>query len=62
MPAQARPVFGVPLEEAVAVARVREGFDLPAIVFRCVEYLEAKSAENEEGLYRLSYVSHPIMI
>ena len=28
--------------------------DLPAIVFRCIQYLEAKRAEEEEGIYRLS--------
>jgi RalA-binding protein 1 len=27
---------------------------LPAIVFRCIEYLEAKKAAEEEGIYRLS--------
>lgn len=52
--AQAKPVFGVPLEEAVQRARVKDGFELPAVVFRCVEYLQAKSAVSEEGLYRLS--------
>lgn len=57
MVAQTKPVFGVPLADAVARAQVREGFELPAVVFRCVEYLQAKSAVNEEGLYRLSYVS-----
>jgi RalA-binding protein 1 len=49
-----RPVFGVSLQEAVSVARVHEGLDLPAIVFRCVEFLEAKGAIEEEGIYRLS--------
>jgi len=38
----ARPVFGVPLPEAVAISRIRPGLELPAIVYRCVEYLEAK--------------------
>lgn len=37
-----RPVFGVPLKEAVAVSRIRPGLELPAVVYRCVEYLEAK--------------------
>lgn len=46
-----RPVFGIPLTESVAVATVA---DLPAIVFRCIQYLEAKRAEEEEGIYRLS--------
>jgi RalA-binding protein 1 len=27
---------------------------LPAIVFRCIEYLETKNAQDEEGIYRLS--------
>lgn len=40
--APARPVFGVPLKEAVAISRIRPGLELPAIVYRCVEYLEAK--------------------
>jgi RalA-binding protein 1 len=56
----ARPVFGVPLQEAVAVARIREGFELPAVIYRCVEYLEGKNAEMEEGIYRLSGSSNVI--
>ena len=46
-----RPVFGVPIAESIAVASVA---NLPAIVFRCIEYLESKKAEQEEGIYRLS--------
>ncbi|WVQ69491.1 uncharacterized protein L199_007710 [Kwoniella botswanensis] len=46
-----RPVFAVPLTDSIAVASVA---NLPAIVFRCVEWLEAKKAEQEEGIYRLS--------
>lgn len=48
---QIRPVFGVPLHEALAVSQIAE---LPAVVYRCIEYLEAKEAEKEEGIYRLS--------
>lgn len=40
--APARPVFGVPLKEAVSISRIRPGLELPAIVYRCVEFLEAK--------------------
>ncbi|RSH92378.1 hypothetical protein EHS25_008793 [Saitozyma podzolica] len=47
----ARPVFAIPLNESIAVASVA---GLPAIVFRCIEWLEAKHAEEEEGIYRLS--------
>ncbi|KAK8847605.1 hypothetical protein IAR55_005464 [Kwoniella newhampshirensis] len=46
-----KPVFGVPLTDSIAIASVA---NLPAIVFRCIEYLEAKKAEEEEGVYRLS--------
>ena len=46
-----KPVFGVPLADSIAIASMA---NLPAIVFRCIEYLEGKQAETEEGLYRLS--------
>jgi len=44
-------VFGVPLEESLDVAQIA---NLPAIVFRSIQYLEAKKADQEEGIYRLS--------
>ncbi|KAI0665388.1 Rho GTPase activation protein, partial [Trametes maxima] len=44
-------VFGVSLEEYLDVVQIA---GLPAIVFRCIQYLEAKKAEQEEGIYRLS--------
>ncbi|KAG6890294.1 hypothetical protein C0995_009500 [Termitomyces sp. Mi166 len=46
-----RAVFGVPLDESLEVAQIA---NLPAIVFRSIQYLEAKKAEQEEGIYRLS--------
>ena len=46
-----RVVFGVPLEESLDVAQM---CNLPAIVFRSIQYLEAKKADQEEGIYRLS--------
>ncbi len=46
-----RPVFGVSVIDSVAIASLA---NLPAIAFRCIEYLEAKKAEQEEGIYRLS--------
>ncbi|CAK5267320.1 unnamed protein product [Mycena citricolor] len=46
-----RAVFGVPLEESLDVVQIA---NLPAIVFRCIQYLEAKKADQEEGIYRLS--------
>ncbi|KAG0746603.1 hypothetical protein G6F33_004821 [Rhizopus arrhizus] len=49
-----KQVFGVALDEAVRLSRISEGYELPAVVFRCIEYLDAKDAVLEEGLYRLS--------
>ncbi|CAE6514054.1 unnamed protein product [Rhizoctonia solani] len=46
-----RAVFGIPLQDSLAIAQIA---NLPAIVFRCIEYLEAKRADQEEGIYRLS--------
>lgn len=50
-----RPVFGLPLAEAVEFCGPRN-FDcgLPAVVYRCIEYLQAKHAEAEEGIFRMS--------
>ncbi|CAE7224642.1 unnamed protein product [Rhizoctonia solani] len=46
-----RAVFGITLQDSLAIAQIA---NLPAIVFRCIEYLEAKRADQEEGIYRLS--------
>lgn len=46
-----RPVFGIPLKESVEIASVA---GLPAVVFRCINYLEAKGAQHEEGIFRMS--------
>ena len=53
--ANVRPVFGIPLAEAVEYC-MAPGTDvcLPAVVYRCLEYLEAKDAFSEEGIFRLS--------
>jgi RalA-binding protein 1 len=50
-----RPVFGMPLAEAVQYCPPR-GLDLelPAVVYRCIEYLNVKDAALEEGIFRLS--------
>ena len=50
-----RAVFGVPLADAVAFARPADvDTDLPAVVYRCLEYLSEKNAIAEEGIFRLS--------
>lgn len=54
LPKPAKQVFGVSLDEAVRISRVSEGYELPAVVYRCIEYLDAMDAVLEEGLYRLS--------
>ena len=54
-PANTKAVFGIPLAEAVELSPPH-GTDicLPAVVYRCLEYLEAKHAASEEGIFRLS--------
>ncbi|RIB16392.1 Rho GTPase activation protein [Gigaspora rosea] len=44
-------VFGIPLNQAILVARIKEGYELPAVVYRCIEYLDANDANKEEGEY-----------
>lgn len=46
-----RPVFGVALADSIGVASI---YDIPAVIYRCVEFLEGRHAELEEGIYRLS--------
>ncbi|CAG8030963.1 unnamed protein product [Penicillium salamii] len=50
-----RPVFGIPLADAVQdCAPPGIDVELPAVVYRCIEYLHAKEAALEEGIFRLS--------
>lgn len=51
-----RAVFGLPLAEAVEFCAPFNDEDakLPAVVYRCIEYLRFRKASNEEGLFRLS--------
>ncbi|KAL2255896.1 hypothetical protein VTK26DRAFT_2522 [Humicola hyalothermophila] len=50
-----RQVFGATLAEAVRYnAPVDVNVPLPAVVYRCIQYLEAKNAIFEEGIFRLS--------
>ncbi|KAF2752782.1 RhoGAP-domain-containing protein, partial [Pseudovirgaria hyperparasitica] len=50
-----RVIFGLPLAEAVKhSAPIGIDTQLPAVVYRCLEYLQAKGAEHEEGIFRLS--------
>lgn len=50
-----RAVFGLPLAEAVEFCSpFNIDVHLPAVVYRSIEYLRFRKAENEEGLFRLS--------
>ena len=64
---QAHVIFGAPLNEAIAMvspmvpcsgsAATSESqtyTHLPSVVYRCLEYLKAKDAASEEGIFRLS--------
>jgi RalA-binding protein 1 len=50
-----RAVFGLPLAEAVEVAHPEAmAAELPSVVYRCIQYLTARNAVAEEGIFRLS--------
>ncbi|KAI1131730.1 hypothetical protein F5Y10DRAFT_44383 [Nemania abortiva] len=50
-----RQVFGAPLAEAVRYCGpVDTNVPLPAVVYRCIQYLDLKNAILEEGIFRLS--------
>ena len=51
-----KAAFGAHLTEAVEYCgpRIAEDVCLPAVVYRCLQYLEAKNAINEEGIFRMS--------
>ncbi|KAI0593262.1 hypothetical protein F4775DRAFT_520899 [Biscogniauxia sp. FL1348] len=50
-----RQVFGASLGDAVRFnAPVDVDVPLPAVVYRCIQYLDAKNAIREEGIFRLS--------
>ncbi|KAI1373219.1 RhoGAP-domain-containing protein [Hypoxylon crocopeplum] len=50
-----RQVFGAPLAEAVRFnGPVDTNVPLPAVVYRCIQYLDFKNAITEEGIFRLS--------
>lgn len=48
-------VFGAPLTEAVQASTSRNlPTSAPIVLYRCIQYLDLKHAEKEEGIYRLS--------
>lgn len=52
---QVGTVFGSPLADAVQYHPPRDvDVPLPSVVYRCIQYLEAKNVLNEEGIFRLS--------
>ena len=53
-PIEPNQVFGIPLEDAVKVTKISKTYELPAIVYRCIDFLETKDSILEEGIYRRS--------
>ena len=50
-----KAAFGAPLADAVEYCGPRgTNVCLPAVVYRCLEYLESKNASREEGIFRMS--------
>jgi len=33
-------VFGLTLAEAIAASKIKANYELPAVVYRCIEYLD----------------------
>ncbi|KAF9926639.1 hypothetical protein BGZ67_007998 [Mortierella alpina] len=46
-------IFGLPLEDAVRFSKISASTGVPAVVTRCIEYLDVMGVE-EVGLYRVS--------
>lgn len=54
-PYGSKAIFGIPLAEAVVAAQPADvQTELPAVVYRCIEYLTYRNAIAEEGIFRLS--------
>ncbi|KAF8944726.1 hypothetical protein BGZ47_003792 [Haplosporangium gracile] len=51
-PGIADHIFGLPLEEAVRLSKISETTGVPAVISRCIEYLDIMGVE-EVGLYRV---------
>ena len=50
-----RAIFGIPLAEAAEYSQpIGANICIPSPVYRCIEYLEAREAALEEGIFRLS--------
>ncbi|KAK9345258.1 hypothetical protein V1522DRAFT_407850 [Lipomyces starkeyi] len=48
-------IFGITLAQAIEISYIAKGeVKLPSVVYRCIEYLDAKDAAKEEGIFRLS--------
>ncbi|KAK9483893.1 hypothetical protein V1527DRAFT_444579 [Lipomyces starkeyi] len=48
-------IFGTTLAQAIEISYIAKGeVKLPSVVYRCIEYLDAKDAAKEEGIFRLS--------
>ena len=48
-----RPIFGIPLADAVERTMMYDGVRLPAVFRECVDYVE-KHGMKCEGIYRVS--------
>ncbi|KAF9344049.1 hypothetical protein BGX26_004878 [Mortierella sp. AD094] len=49
----AAQIFGLPLEDAVRLSKISASTGVPAVITRCIEYLDIMGVE-EVGLYRVS--------
>ncbi|KAF9130655.1 hypothetical protein BGW39_002797, partial [Mortierella sp. 14UC] len=51
-PMSSQPIFGANLEEAIRISHIPDTPMVPAVLYRCAQFLEAKGVD-EVGLYRV---------
>ncbi|XP_071788943.1 uncharacterized protein [Asterias amurensis] len=58
-PVEIKPVFGIPLAEAVEHTKMYDGIELPKIVRECIDFIEDQGL-SVAGIYRLSGVKSKV--
>ncbi|XP_038058357.1 ralA-binding protein 1-like isoform X2 [Patiria miniata] len=56
---EVKPVFGIPLAEAVEHSKMYDGIELPKIVRECIDFIE-EHGMSHAGIYRLSGVKSKV--
>ncbi|CCE61198.1 hypothetical protein TPHA_0A01140 [Tetrapisispora phaffii CBS 4417] len=53
---RSKGIFGLPIEEAVKLSshKLQNKYEIPSIVYRCLEFIYTKGGLQEQGIFRLS--------